>query len=114
MITPIQPEIEAPARAIAREITQTLHDELQRRAAVHKNLFDKLWNTPGIPPEDIFGHLGTSGKDVLDAATANVQHIAAMAPLMGKTLSAYLQPQDYTRPRDYTEGGGIITLVAAL
>ncbi len=109
-ITRIQRDSETPGRRIAREIVDTLHDEAQRRAAVHQLLFRKLWFDPDTSPESVFEELGGRGKAVLDAATANVQHIAAIAPLLGKTLADYLKPEDYTRPRDYTESGGIITL----
>ena len=113
MITDIPSTPESKATVIARCIIDSLKAEMTHRASIHQNLFRTVWQNPDATPEQIFEALGSRGKSVLDVAGMNVQSLAALAPHFdGKTLADYPTTEDYTRPREYTESGGVITLTA--
>lgn len=62
-------------------------------------------------PEEFFAEAGDQGELFMQVAGTNVQHIATVASMIGKTLGDYLQPVDYSPPRQYTVSGGVITLL---
>lgn len=110
MITP-PPLIDPPARAAVRVAFASIIDELEHRIDIHRRLFRLVWNCPDYTPQEFFNECGAQGAKFLEIAGANLNHIAALALLDGKTLNDMLDPSEYTPPAPYTvHHDGTITL----
>ena len=111
---PLEPpaELTEPAaRTAVRELFQSVHDELIRRAAIHKGGFRKVWRSGTHTAAAFFAEAGPQGVLFMQVAGTNVAHIAAVATMIGKTLHDYLQPEDYVPPIAYTaHADGTITI----
>jgi hypothetical protein len=86
----------------ARTIFQEVSYELQRRIALHQNLFQKVWHSTDYTPQQFFDECGEQGAKFLAIAGANVAHIAALAVIDGKTLNDLIDPSEYTPPVSYS------------
>lgn len=110
-LTPPPPPSEPIARAAVRSLFDGIHQELLRRAAVHKNGFALVWRSGTHSAAEFFAEAGTEAGLFMQVAGANVAHIAAVAVMIGKTLHDYLQPEDYVPPLAYTaHADGTITI----
>ena len=89
------------ARAAVRTIFQEVSYELQRRIALHQNLFQKVWHSTDYTPQQFFDECGPQGAKFLAIAGANVEHIAALAVIDGKTLNDLMDPAEYVPPVSY-------------
>ena len=76
---------------------QTLNDQLRQRIAVHKQVYDVLWNDTRATPAEILAALGTNAKTIFTVSQANKAHLTAIASLMGKTIDD-LVPVKYQNP----------------
>jgi hypothetical protein len=101
-LTPPEPLTEPTARAAVRKLFLTPDEELVRRAAVHREGFALVWRSGTHSAEEYFEEAGTDGGLFMQIAGTNVQHIATVAAMIGKTLHDYLLPEDYVPPRPYT------------
>lgn len=102
---------EPAARAAVRQLFLTPDEELQRRAAVHKPSFAKVWMSGTHTAAEFFAEAGTQGVLFMTVAGLNIQQMAEAAALIGKTLHDYLQPEDYVPPLAYTaHADGTITI----
>ena len=110
MLTPPPPPADPSARVAVRNIFQEVSYELQRRIALHQNLFQKGWGANGYTPQEFFDECGAQGEKFLAIAGANVAHIAALAVIDGKTLNDLIDPSEYIPPVAYTVSGGVVTL----
>ena len=111
MLTPPPHPHDPPARASVRLIFSRCAEELQRRIALHQNLFQKVWGQFNeYTPQQFFDECGPQGEKFLAIAGANVAHIAALAVIDGKTLNDLIDPSEYIPPVAYTVSGGVVTL----
>lgn len=102
---------EPTARTAVRKLFLTPHEELQRRAAIHRDGFTAVWRSGTHTAAEFFAEAGTQGALFMQIAGTNVTHIATVAQMIGKTLHDYLQPEDYVPPHAYTaHADGTITL----
>ena len=99
---PAQPPPEPPARTAVRKLFLTPDEELQRRAAIHREGFALVWRSGTHSAAEYFEEAGTDGGLFMQIAGTNVAHIATVAAMIGKTLHDYLQPADYVPPQAYT------------
>jgi hypothetical protein len=108
---PAEPPAEPPARVAVRKLFLTPHEELTRRAAIHREGFALVWRSGTHSAAEYFAEAGTDGALFMEIAGTNVQHIAMVATMIGKTLHDYLAPEDYTPPVSYTiHEDGTITI----
>jgi len=99
------------ARAAVRTIFQEVSYELQRRIALHQNLFQKVWHSTDYTPQEFFDECGAQGAKFLAIAGANVEHIAALAVIDGKTINDLMDPAEYVPPVSYSiNQDGSVTL----
>ena len=111
MLTPPPPPADPAAQVAARTIFQEVSYELQRRIALHQNLFQKVWHSTDYTPQQFFDECGAQGAKFLAIAGANVEHIASLAVIDGKTLNDLIDPSEYTPPVSYSiNQDGTITL----
>lgn len=110
MLTPPPPPADPIARVAVRTIFQEISYELQRRIAIHQNLFAKVWNSTDYTPQEFFDECGSHGAKFLEIAGANLDHIAILAAIDDKTLNDLIDPSEYIPPVAYTVSGGIVTL----
>ena len=88
----------------------SVHLELVRRAAVHKEGFRMVWRSGVYSAAEFFAEAGAKGGKFMEVAYANVLHIKAVAESIGQTLEDYLLPEDYTPPVPYTIVSGVVIL----
>ena len=111
MLTPPPPPADPAARASVRLIFSIVAEELQRRIALHQNLFQKVWGQSNeYSAQEFFDECGDQGEKFLQIAGANVQHIGALAIIDGKTLNDLIDPSEYIPPVAYAVSGGVVTL----
>ncbi len=111
MLTPPPPPADPAAQVAARTIFQEVSYELQRRIALHQNLFQKVWHSTDYTPQQFFDECGAQGAKFLAIAGANVEHIASLAVIDGKTLNDLIDPSEYVPPVSYSiNQDGSVTL----
>jgi len=114
MLTPLSAHTEHPARTSVRRIFSETAEELQRRIAMHQRIFPLVWSSGDYTPEEWFTEAGTQAVKFMQIAGENVDHIASLAAIDGKTLNDFLSPSEYVPPRQYTANpDGTITLQPA-
>jgi hypothetical protein len=110
LIPPPAPD-DPPARAAVRRIFSETAEELQRRIAMHQRIFPLVWSSNDYTPAEFFEEAGTQAVKFMQIAGENVEHIAALAAIDGKTLNDFLDPSEYTPPVPYTpHPDGTITI----
>jgi len=96
---------------IANGILKAINDETTRRAGLHRDNFRAFWYSAEATPQQLCDKMGSSAWLFFAIASANVQHIAAVAQLSGKTLADFLQPEDYVPPKTVTvNNDGTVTI----
>lgn len=95
-----------PERNIANEIAVNLlrdiNNEAIRRAGLHRDSFNAFWHSTEATPQQVCQQMGPKAALFFAIASANVQHIAAVAAIAGKTLDDFLQPSEYVPPQTVT------------
>lgn len=95
-----------PERNIANEIAinllRDINNEAARRAGSHRDSFNAFWQSTEATPQQICQQMGPQAALFFAIASANVQHIAAVAVIAGKTLDDFLQPSEYVPPKTVT------------
>lgn len=102
MLTPPPAPTDPPARAAVRRIFSETADELQRRIAMHQRIFPLVWSSNEYTPEEWFAEAGTQAVKFMQIAGENVDHIASLAAIDGKTINDFLATSEYVPPRQYT------------
>jgi hypothetical protein len=78
---------------------------------MHQRIFPLVWTSDDYTPTEFFAEAGTQAVKFMRIAGENVEHIAALAAIDGKTLHDFLDPSEYTPPRAYTvHSDGTITI----
>lgn len=96
---------------IASGLLTAINDETSRRIGLHRDSFRAFWYSQEATPQQLCDKMGSSAWLFFAIASANVQHIAAVAQLSGKTLADFLQPEDYVPPKTVTvNNDGTVTI----
>lgn len=100
------------ATTAAERIVTRINGELERRVAMHRELFTAIWSDPlGAPPETILAKLGAKASLVFALSAENLRHIDACAKLVGKTRQDFLPDSLVTPPRELVHhADGRVTL----
>jgi hypothetical protein len=78
---------------------------------MHQRIFPLVWSSNDYTPVEFFAEAGTQAVKFMQIAGENVEHIAALAAIDGKTLNDFLDPSEYMPPVAYTvHEDGTITL----
>lgn len=95
-----------PTRNVANEIAVNLlrdiNNEATRRASLHRDSFNAFWHSTEATPQQICAQMGPQAALFFAIASANVQHIAAVAQIAGRTLGDFLKPEEYVPPQTVT------------
>ena len=95
-----------PTRNVVNEIAVNLlrdiNSEAVRRAGLHRDSFNAFWHSSEATPQQICQQMGPKAALFFAIASANVQHIAAVAQIAGKTLGDFLKPEEYVPPQTVT------------
>lgn len=95
-------EIRDIPQEIANGLLKAINDETARRVGLHRDSFRAFWHSQEATPQQICDKMGSSAWLFFAIASANVQHIAAVAQLSGKTLADFLKSEDYIPPKTVT------------
>jgi len=96
---------------IANGLLKAINDETARRVGLHRDSFRAFWYSQEATPQQLCDKMGSSAWLFFAIASANVQHIVAVAQLSGKTLADFLQPEDYVPPKTVTvNNDGTVTI----
>ena len=90
------------ANEIALGLLQDINNEAIRRAGLHRDSFNAFWHSTEATPQQICQQMGPKAALFFAIASANVQHIAAVAQIAGKTLGDFLRPEEYVPPQTVT------------
>lgn len=107
-LAPVKP----PAQQIAEHMLHKLNVTLAERVNDHKVFFRKFWDSPETPDE-ILTEMGAYAPVLLAAAGENLEHIARLAGIVGKTLHDFLTAEEYAPRRAFVIGADGITLAPA-
>jgi hypothetical protein len=96
---------------IADGLLKSINDETSRRIGLHRDNFRAFWYSQEATPQQLCDKMGANAWLFFAIASANVQHIASIAQLSGKTLADFLQPEDYVPPKTVTvNNDGTVTI----
>lgn len=87
------------AETIAAGLLRQVEQEALRRAGEHIDGHKAFWESPEATPQQIADSMNGSAVLFLKIARANVEHLAAVAAIIGKPLDALLPPQYQTSPQ---------------
>lgn len=90
------------ANEIAINLLQDINNEATRRAGLHRDSFNAFWHSTEATPQQICQQMGPKAALFFAIASANVQHIAAVAQIAGKNLGDFLKPEEYVPPQTVT------------
>lgn len=90
------------ANEIALNLLRDINNEAIRRAGLHRDSFNAFWHSTEAAPQQICQQMGPQAALFFAIAGANVQHIAVVAAIAGKTLDDFLQPSEYVPPKTVT------------
>lgn len=90
------------ANEIAVNLLRDMNNEATRRAGLHRDSFNAFWHSTEATPQQICLQMGSQAALFFAIASANVQHIAAVAQIAGKTLDDFLKPEEYIPPQTVT------------
>jgi hypothetical protein len=96
-----EPTPRSTAEIIAENMLAGLNATLSQRIDDHRKSFRAFWNSPATPDE-ILAAMGANAGKLLAAAGENVEHIATLAAIAGKTLHDFLAPENYVPRRAIT------------
>jgi len=85
-IFPVIPETRPPvAESIAAGLLREVEAEATRRVGQHIDWWRAFWESPEATPEAIASAMNGSAALFFGIASVNMQHIAAVAQMLGKT-----------------------------
>ena len=85
-IFPVIPETKPPvAESIAAGLLREVEAEAARRVGQHVDWWRAFWQSAEATPEDIASAMNGSAALFFGIAFVNMQHIAAVAQMLGKT-----------------------------
>ena len=87
---------------IANWLLMSVNEETARRVGLHRDSFRAFWYSPEATAQQLCDKMGSSAWLFFAIASANVEHIAAVAQLSGKTLADLLKAEDYVPPKTVT------------
>lgn len=90
------------ADAIASGLLRQVENEALRRAGEHIDGHNAFWKSPEATPQEIADAMNGSAVLFLKIARANVEHLGAVAAIIGKPLDALLPPEYQTSPLTVT------------
>ena len=90
------------SEAIAAGLLRQVEQEALRRAGEHIDGYNAFWESPEATPQQIADAMNGSAVLFLKIARANVEHLAAVAAIIGKPLDNLLPPQYQTSPQTVT------------
>lgn len=90
------------SKEIASGLLRDINAEATRRAGLHRDSFNAFWHSKEATPQQICEQMGPRAALFFAIASANVQHIAAVAQIAGKTLGDFLKPEEYVPPKTVT------------
>jgi uncharacterized protein YdbL (DUF1318 family) len=88
--------------AIAGGLLRAVEQEALRRAGEHIDGYRAFWESTEATPQQIADAMNGSAALFLKIARANVEHLAAVAAIIGKPLDNLLPPQYQTSPQTVT------------
>ena len=97
--TPIPAEI-PPAQKAADRMIHNFNAEFSHRVQMHRQQFRVIWRNPNITPDEIMAGLGTQAATILAAASESIQHLGRLATIIGKDVTDFIPPEDFTPPRE--------------
>jgi len=85
-IFPVIPGAKPPiAESIAAGLLREVEAEATRRVGQHVDWWRAFWQSPEATPDEIVSNMGVSAGLFFGIAAVNMQHIAAVAQMLGKT-----------------------------
>ena len=90
------------ADTIAAGLLRQVEQEAMRRAGEHIDGHRAFWESPEATPQQIADSMNGSAVLFLKIARANVEHLAAVAAIIGKPIDNLLPPQYQTSPQTVT------------
>lgn len=90
------------SEAIAAGLLRQVEQEALRRAGEHIDGHKAFWESPEATPQQIADAMNGSAVLFLKIARANVEHLGAVAAIIGKPLDALLPPQYQVSPLTVT------------
>lgn len=90
------------AESIAAGLLRQVEQEALRRAGEHIDGHKAFWDSPEATPQQIADAMNGSAVLFLKIGRANVEHLEAVAAIIGKPLDTLLPPQYQTSPQTVT------------
>ena len=85
-IFPSIPETRPPvSQSIAAGLLREVEAEATRRVGQHVDWWRAFWQSPEATADEIVANMGVSAALFFGIAAVNMQHIAAVAQMLGKT-----------------------------
>lgn len=113
-LIPTVPPAEKPReQQFAEHVIDTVNAEILRRVAVHRELFNSVWNngSQGPTAAEVLGAMGTKAALIFAFANENLSHIDRCAKLVGKTRADFLSDEAITPPLAFTvNNDGTVTV----
>jgi len=80
------PDTKPPvAESIAAGLLREVDAEAARRVGQHVDWWRAFWQSPEATPAEIAAAMGSSAAMFFGVASVNIQHIAGVAQMLGKT-----------------------------
>lgn len=99
------------AQMAADELLRKVRSEMERRAGEHIDGWRAFWEHPAASPQDIADAMNGDAVRWLALARLNLQHVAAYAQLLGKSLDEFVPTKYQQSPQEVTTlTNGYITI----
>lgn len=90
------------AQMAADELLRKVRSEIDRRAGEHIDGWRAFWEHPQATPQQIADSMNGDAVRWLALARLNLQHVAAYAQLLGRSLDEFVPTKYQTSPREVT------------
>ena len=90
------------AQLAADELLRKVRSELDRRAGEHIDGWRAFWEQSGAEPQDIADAMNGDAVRWFSLGRKNLEHIAAYAVMVGKTLDDYVPTKYQSSPQTVT------------
>jgi hypothetical protein len=96
------PPQKSSAKNMAENLLIGLNQNLAARVQAHKEMYSAFWDSQDTP-DDILAELNAIGGAgiLLASASENVDHIARLAGLVGKSVTDFLSEEDFVPRRAF-------------
>lgn len=91
-----------PADVIANQLLTAIDREAQRRAGEHVDQWRAFWRSTEATPQEIADSMNGSAVLFFAIARANIEHVAAVAALIGKTPADFMPLECLSAPQQVT------------